>query len=102
MSVQKITFVDSGQDFTDFYIREGIVIDCQPAQGMVWVGTKVVGEVAVGKFIEIESRFTGRNTFLKHYVESVETLAEVEAVETTQVAHKWAQKLSLEPSALGL
>lgn len=100
--VQKISFVDSGQDFTEFYVREGVVIDCQPAQGRFWVGTKVVSQANVGQFIEIVSRASGCNTFLQHKVESVETLAAPKAEEAKLVAYEWVRRLKIEPAELGL
>lgn len=36
-----IEFVDCGQDFTEWVLRNGIVIDCQPFQARVWVGCEV-------------------------------------------------------------
>nr|WP_192963448.1 hypothetical protein [Pseudomonas fluorescens]CEK42283.1 hypothetical protein PQBR57_0330 [Pseudomonas fluorescens SBW25] len=101
-NVQKITFVDSGQDFTEFFVREGVVIDCQPYQGSVWVGTKVVANATVGQFIEIVPRATGRATFLQHKVEAVETLTADQAAEVEQYGRKWATMLKLEPAALNL
>lgn len=100
--VQKITFVDSGQDFTEFFVREGVVIDCQPYQGSVWVGTKVVADATVGQFIEIVPRATSRSTFLQHKVEAVETLTADQAAEVEQYGRKWATMLELEPTALNL
>jgi len=40
-TVQKITLADQGQDFIEWFVREGIVIDCQPFQGQLWVGTRL-------------------------------------------------------------
>ena len=40
-TVTKITFEDHGQDFSEWYVRDGIVIDCQPYQGRFWVGTRL-------------------------------------------------------------
>lgn len=100
--VQKITFVDTGQDFTEFYVREGIVIDCQPFQGAVWVGTKLVEPATAGQLIQIVPRTTGRATFLQHKVEAVETLEPQEAAEVEQYGRDWAQKLKIEPASLNL
>ncbi|MEE2025054.1 hypothetical protein [Alkalimonas mucilaginosa] len=39
---QTIQFVDKGQDFTEWVIRDGIVVDCQPFQFTVWVGGEAI------------------------------------------------------------
>lgn len=39
--MKTITFEDRGQDFTEWVIHNGIVIDCQPFQARVWVGKEV-------------------------------------------------------------
>lgn len=100
--VLKITFADSGQDFTEFFVREGVVIDCQPFQGKFWVGTKLVAVPTVGQLIEIIPRATGRATYLQHKVEAVETLSPDVAAQVEQYGRKWAQMLNLEPAALNL
>jgi len=38
---QTIEFVDNGQDFLEWIIRDDIVIDCQPFQFTVWAGGAV-------------------------------------------------------------
>lgn len=102
VDVQKITFEDSNQDFTEFYVRNGIVIDCQPMQGRVWVGTRVLGDAKVGQLIEIVTRSTGRECFLQHKVESVETLERSKALEAESAAHEWARMLNIAPAQLGM
>lgn len=100
--VQKITFVDNGQDFTEFFVREGIVIDCQPFQGAVWVGTKLVEPATTGQLIRIVPRESGQATFLQHKVEAVKTLEPHEAAEVVQYGHDWAKKLQIDPASLSL
>lgn len=36
-----IEFVDCGQDFTEWVLRNGFVIDCQPFQSRIWLGCEV-------------------------------------------------------------
>ncbi|WP_027671281.1 hypothetical protein [Rheinheimera baltica] len=38
---QTIQFVDKGQDFLEWIVRDGIVIDCQPFQFTIWTGGSV-------------------------------------------------------------
>lgn len=100
--VQRISFRDSGQDFTEFLVRDGVVIDCQPFQGAIWVGTKLLESAKVGQFLKVTTRLTGGEMYLQHNVESVETLAETEADEAVRVAHEWARRLQFEPGSIGL
>lgn len=46
--MQTIKFEDKGQDFTEWVITDGVVVDCQPQQAFVWVGKEVVvdGDIA--------------------------------------------------------
>lgn len=101
-NVQKISFVDSGQDFTEFYVRDGVVIDCQPFQATIWVGFKVVQAAEVGQYLQLENRTNGRKLCLQHVVEAVEDLPAAEADETVKVAQEWARRLQIDPAALGL
>ena len=36
-----IVFEDHGQDFLEWDVIDGVVVDCRPFQGFVWKGTKV-------------------------------------------------------------
>lgn len=36
-----ITFSDQGQDFTEWVLKDGYVVDSKPFQGWVWVGCEV-------------------------------------------------------------
>ncbi|WP_282347972.1 hypothetical protein [Pseudomonas sp. PS01301] len=119
--VKKITLVDRGQDFTQWYVRNGIVIDCQPAQGDVWVGTLIVGalnaaqpdatgeqqagadhDVRVGSLLGVKPRNTGVPTTLNYPVETVEALEPAEALEVEEFARRWAERLEIPLVELGL
>ncbi|NRA71993.1 MAG: hypothetical protein HRU24_13305 [Gammaproteobacteria bacterium] len=52
--MKTIKFIDNGQDFLEWIIKDDVVIDCQPHQFKIWVGKKVKlsGHVA---FIENEN-----------------------------------------------
>lgn len=39
--MKTIKFEDHGQDFLEWIVRNGVIIDCQPFQYKVWVGKKV-------------------------------------------------------------
>lgn len=106
IEVQKITFEDRGQDFLEWYVRDGIVIDCQPHQGMIWVGTKLVYPQGLpltpGRIINLISPSTGKVSDLKYPVESIETLSEFDAEQVEGYGRKWADMKGLIPSDLGL
>lgn len=127
MIVQKITLEDRGQDFIEWYVRDGIVIDCQPFQGRVWVGTKVLnainprqphkvvhgvlGErhehpphdsfIKSGSLLEIIGR-SGTKTLLDYAVVAVETLTPEEAEKVEGYGRKWADMQGIERAGLGL
>lgn len=103
-AVFKVALVDSGQDFTEWYIRDGIVIDCQPGQGRVWVGTKVLNMDALGAgaTIEMIAPVTGEATILNHQVESVAVLQAKETAEVEGYGREWAKIKGVPPSSLGL
>lgn len=46
--METIVFEDKGQDFSEWIIHNGFVVDCQPSQSFVWVGkeVKVVDDTA--------------------------------------------------------
>lgn len=103
--VQKITLADRGQDFTEWYIREGIVIDCQPSQGKVWVGTRLEypeGPLKEGSVVHMRAPATGKLTFLNYPVESVEQLGDEEAAKVEGYGRKWAEIKGIAPADLGL
>lgn len=119
--VKKITLVDRGQDFTQWYVRNGIVIDCQPAQGDVWVGTLIVGalnaaqpdaageqqaatdhDVRADSLLGVKTRQGGVPTTLNYPVEAVGVLAPAEALEVEELGRRWAERLSIPLVELGL
>lgn len=104
--VQKITFVDKVQDFTEWYVRDGIVIDCQPFQGQVWVGTKLIYPQGLplmpGRIVNLISPATGKVSDLKYPVKSIETLSPEEAATVEGYGRKWAEMKGIKPEALGL
>lgn len=104
--VQKITLADRGQDFLEWYVRDGIVIDCRPHQGSTWVGTKLVldegNPLAPGSTIYMHLPATGKTTNLNYPVESIETLSPAEAEQVVGYAHKWAEMKGVTPESLGL
>lgn len=104
-TVQKITLVDQGQDFTEWYVRDGIVIDCQPHQGRVWVGTRLEfpeGPLKAGSIVHMRPPITDKLTFLKYPVEAVEVLANTEAAQVEGYGRKWAEMKGIAAADLGL
>lgn len=104
MPVLKVTLVDSGQDFTEWYVRDGVVIDCQPAQGRHWVGTRVLNADSLesGSTVELISPTTGEATLLNHQVERVEVLTGDKASDVEAFGRKWAVIKGIPASLLGL
>ncbi|WP_219097557.1 hypothetical protein [Pseudomonas sp. UMAB-40] len=127
MTVQKITLEDRGQDFTEWYVRDGVVIDCQPFQGRVWVGTKVLNainprqpnkvvhgvlgerrehpphdsDIKSGSLLEIV-RKSGAKVLLDYAVVAVEILSPAEAAKVEEFGRKWADMQGIARADLGL
>lgn len=100
--VQKLTLVDRGQDFIEWYVREGVVIDVQPFGAQVFIGSKVLTPItAVGQSINFVSR-QGREGTLNYPVEAFEILDEDESAEVEGYARKWAERLGIPASEMGL
>lgn len=68
---------DHGQDFLEWDIEDGMVVDCRPFQGWLWKGMKVHNtNIQPGDILEITSPAGGRLT-LNYPVESVREKASV-------------------------
>lgn len=71
---QRIFLEDHGQDFLRWDIEDGVVVDCQPFQGWLWIGTKVYNKkIAPGDILEISTK-TLEHTTLNYPVEKVVNL----------------------------
>lgn len=71
--VTTITFQDEGQDFTEWDIVGGEVIESRPFQTFVWAGVKVpLNMVTVGQRLPVILK-DGTKTFMNHVVEKVES-----------------------------
>jgi hypothetical protein len=100
--VQKLTLVDRGQDFTEWYVRDGVVIDVQPFGARVFIGSKVVTPItAVGQSIKYVSR-QGHEGTLNYPVEAIEILDDAEGAEVEGYGRKWAETIGIPASDLGL
>lgn len=72
-----IFFEDHGQDFLEWDIEDGVVVDCRPFQGWLWNGTRVHStDISPGLLLDITTR-SGRRTRLRYPVERVEEKASV-------------------------
>jgi len=68
---------DHGQDFLEWDIEDGMVVDCRPFQGWFWKGTKVHNtNIQPGDILEITLP-AGRRRTLNYPVESVREKASV-------------------------
>lgn len=62
---------DHGQDFLEWDIKDGVVVDCRPFQGWLWNGTKVHStDIQPGLLLDITLTSGGR-TRLRYPVEKV-------------------------------
>lgn len=69
--VQTVHFEDKGQDFLEWDIEDGVVVDCRPFQGWLWNGTKVHStDLKPGLLLDITPPSGGR-TRLRYPVEEV-------------------------------
>lgn len=101
--IRRVTFEDKGQDFLTWYIRDGIVIDCQPHQGSVWVGRKVVNghSLHVGLKVVIKGR-SGEQVPVHYPIKAVEVLGDPEAAKVIEYGQGWARIKGIAASELGL
>jgi len=74
-----VHFEDHGQDFLEWDIEAGVVVDCRPFQGWFWNGTKVHStDIQPGLLLDIATKSGGgRRTRLRYPVERVEEKASV-------------------------
>lgn len=57
-----VVIEDNGQDFLEFDIQEGRIVETRPLQGWVWNGKRVIDEhISVGDFISIWTSEGSRN-----------------------------------------
>ncbi|MCF5371979.1 hypothetical protein [Pseudomonas syringae] len=104
-TVQKIRLADRGQDFTEWYVRDGIVIDCQPCQGKFWVGTRLEypeGQLKKGSVVHMRAPASSKLTNLNYPVESIEQLDDTQAAIVEGYGRKWAEIKGIAPAQLGL
>lgn len=67
---QTVCLEDHGQDFLEWDVDNGVVVDCRPFQGWVWNGTQVHNNpIRKGDILQITVQ--GRRTTLNYPVERV-------------------------------
>jgi len=67
-----VVLEDHGQDFLEWDIKDGVVVDCRPFQGWLWNGTKVHStDIQPGLLLDITTT-SGARTRLRYPVERVE------------------------------
>lgn len=104
-AVTKISFEDRGQDFTSWYVRDGVVIDCQPNQGRIWTGVKLqstAAELVPGDTLSIYPPSGGPVTTVNYPVVHIEKLPDVEAAAVEGYGRKWAEMKAVDPGSWGL
>lgn len=93
--VYKIDFEDHGQGFTSWYVKNRIVIDCEPGQARAWNGTKVRTNPELGMLLPIYTR-TGRPMTLEFPIVTVMFLDEEQAKEPEANFRNWLQEVENE------
>lgn len=102
-TVTKITFEDRDQDFLEWYVRNGIVIDCQPFQGFVWVGATIHKALKVGQKPMVSVLCNpNEKSQLNYKIVKLEVLSAEEAIEVEGYGRKWAASADIKPEVLGL
>ncbi|PII53771.1 hypothetical protein BMF90_07440 [Serratia sp. OLHL2] len=89
IAVVKVTFKDEGQDFTEWYIRDGVVIDCQPFQGRIWVGSQIHNAPAINGVLDLSLRGKEKRLTLKYPIVNMETLSEAESRQVEGYYRSW-------------
>ena len=73
-----VHFEDHGQDFLEWDIEDGIVVDCRPFQGWHWNGTRVHNDhIFPGTILDITPATADHRTTVNYLVERVEEKASV-------------------------
>lgn len=88
-AVVKVTFKDEGQDFTEWYIRDGVVIDCQPFQGRIWVGSQIHNAPAINGVLDLTIRSKEKRLTLKYPIVNMESLSEAESRQVEGYYRSW-------------
>lgn len=95
-TVYRIEFADHGQDFLDWYVKDGIVIDCQPFQARLWIGTKVtVRNIELGQQLPIFTR-RGNAMTIKYPIVTIDRLLPEQAKEAEGAFRNWLQEVENE------
>lgn len=79
--VLKVDLEDHGQDFLTWYVRNRIVIDCEPCQARIWIGTHIARLPVVGEKLRIMNRHQRKYVELNYPVEAVTQLNDEQAGE---------------------
>ena len=75
--MQTVIFEDHGQDFLEWDIEDGVVVDCRPFQSWLWNGTKVHStDIHPGLLLDITTKHV-RRTRLRYPVLRVKEKASV-------------------------
>lgn len=65
-----IRFQDNGQDFLEWDVVRGVVIDSRPFQYSIWAGTLILNQPIAGSPLRIRTK-AGDTMTLKHRVQNV-------------------------------
>lgn len=82
--IVKITFQDHGQDLLEWTLENGVVVDCEPAQGFFWNGCKLLA-VESGERAQVERK--GVKMTVKYPVDSIESVEHFKIAEVPKQIH---------------
>ena len=93
-----VEFEDHGQDFLKWTIsaETGIILDCEPFQGDIWIGQKVIptGNLAIGGCLTIS---TDKGFIdIKYPIEKMNTISEPDWYYFAMITQTYVLKNSLE------
>ena len=83
--VVKIDFADNGQDCTTWYVRNRVIIDCEPCLPRTWVGVHVVRPPLVGQ----EPRIMTRERQYIDFPCEITGVMELPRAEADEVVARW-------------
>lgn len=97
--INKVVFEDKGQDFTEWYVesRNGVhtVIDCQPFQGLVWVGSQLKEYPEDGAKPKLRTRY-GEEGELGYRIKEVIAMEGEEVEELHKIHARWKEMIGEE------
>lgn len=70
----RVTFEEHGQDFSQWTIVDGVVVDSYVFQTSAWGGTKILNEPKVGSKLKIRTKYSKEDSELRYPVKQIEEI----------------------------